>query len=81
MRPGNAISHTDYDTAVANYKSAKANVAVGKATIRQNKAALKMAKTNLGYTIIKSPICGVILARRVNIGQTVVASLTPQACF
>ncbi len=30
-----------------------------------------MAKTNLGYTVIKSPVEGVIIARRVNIGQTV----------
>jgi HlyD family secretion protein len=81
LRPGNAISHADYDMAVANYKSAKASVAIGKAAIRQNEAALKMARTNLGYTIIKSPIRGVILARRVNIGQTVVASLNAPSLF
>lgn len=81
LRPSNAISDTDFDTAVANYKAAKANVSVGKAAIRQNAASLRMAKTNLGYTTIKSPVRGVILARRVNIGQTVVASLNAPSLF
>jgi HlyD family secretion protein len=54
---------------------------VGKATIRQNKAALRTAKTNLGYTTIKSPVRGVIIDRRVNIGQTVVASLNAPSLF
>lgn len=81
LRPSNAISVTDYDTAAANYKAAKANVAVGKATIRQNEAALRVARTNLGYTTIKSPVRGVIIDRRVNIGQTVVANLNAPSLF
>jgi len=81
LRANKAIADTDYDSAVANYKSAKANVAVGKANIRQNEAALRMAKTNLGYTVIKSPVRGVIIDRRVNIGQTVVASLNAPSLF
>jgi len=81
LRANKAIADTDYDTAIANAKSAKANVAVGKATIRQNEASLRMAKTNLGYTIIKSPVRGVIIDRRVNVGQTVVASLNAPSLF
>lgn len=81
LRPSKAIADTDYDTAVANYKAAKANVAVGAATIRQNKAALRMAEVNLGYTTIKSPVRGTVIDRRVNIGQTVVASLNAPSLF
>ena len=81
LRPKKAIADTDYDAAVASYKAAKANVAVGKATIRQNKASLRVAKTNLGYTTITSPVRGVIIDRRVNIGQTVVASLNAPSLF
>lgn len=81
LKPVKAISDTDYDIAAANYRSAKANVAVGKATIRQSKAALKVAQTNLGYTTIKSPVRGVVIDRRVNIGQTVVASLNAPSLF
>jgi HlyD family secretion protein len=81
LLPSKSISRSDYDAAIANYKTAKASIAQGKATIRQNEAALKMAETNLGYTTVKSPIRGVILARRVNIGQTVVASLNAPSLF
>jgi HlyD family secretion protein len=76
-----AMSDSDYDTAFANFKAARANVAVGKAAIRQSKAALRVANINLGYTTIKSPVRGVIIDRRVNIGQTVVASLNAPSLF
>ena len=81
LLPKKAISDTDYDTALANYEAAKANVAAGKATIRQNKASVNTARTNLGYCTIKSPVRGVIIDRRVNIGQTVVASLNAPSLF
>jgi len=81
LRSKNAIAETDYDTIVANYKAAKANLEVGKANVRQQEAAVRVAKTNLGYTTIVSPVRGVILDRRVNIGQTVVASLNAPSLF
>lgn len=81
LRPTNAIAGTEYDLAVANYKAAKANVEVCKAAIAQNEAALRLAQTNLDYTIIKSPVEGKIIARRVNVGQTVVASLNAPSLF
>lgn len=82
LREKHAIAESDYDAAVMNYKTAVANVAVGKATIKANKAALDVAKTNLGYTVIRSPVRGTIIDRRVNIGQTVVAALSaPSICL
>jgi HlyD family secretion protein len=81
LRPLKAIADSDYDTYEASFRAAKANVAVGKATIRQNEASLRMAKVNFGYTVIKSPVRGVIIDRRVNIGQTVVASLNAPSLF
>jgi HlyD family secretion protein len=81
LLPRNAISATDYDTTRSNALAAKANVALGKATIKQNEAALNTAKINLGYTTIKSPVRGVIVDRRVNVGQTVVASLNAPSLF
>ena len=76
-----AIAESDYDAAVANYKVAVANVGVGEAAIKQAQAALNVAKTNLGYTIIKSPVNGTVISRRVNVGQTVVASHTAPSLF
>jgi HlyD family secretion protein len=76
LLPTKAIADTDYDLDVANYKQAVAAVAVGAATIEQAKATLKTAQANLDYCTIKSPIEGVIIDRRVNVGQTVVSSLS-----
>ncbi len=76
LRLKNAVSPADYDTAVLNHKVAVANVAAAKATIKANQASLDVARTNLGYTTIRSPVRGAIIDRRVNIGQTVVASLS-----
>ena len=75
------ISDADYVLAKSNFEVAKANIEVGKAAIAQQKSTLDLAETNLGYTIIKSPVEGTILDRRVNIGQTVVASLNAPSLF
>ena len=50
---------------------AKAAREAAKATVLQSESALALAKTNLDYTIIRSPVKGVIIDRRVNIGQNV----------
>jgi HlyD family secretion protein len=81
LRPAKAIADTDYDLAFANYKAAKANLAVGEALIMQNQAALELARTNLAYTVITSPVEGTIIDRRVDVGQTVVASLNAPSLF
>ena len=51
---------------------ANASIQAATATLRQCESALALAKTNLAYTTIKSPVKGVIIDRRVNIGQNVV---------
>ncbi len=82
------ISTADFDTYKANYEIARANVAAGHAAIAQAKAAtvqaqalLDKARRNLDFCVIKSPVSGVIIDRRVNIGQTVVASLNAPSLF
>ena len=81
LRPKGAIADTDFDLAQANYKAAVANVEVGKAVVKQSEAALELAKTNLDYTIIRSPVEGKIIDRRINVGQTVVANLNVASMF
>ncbi|HOW71454.1 MAG TPA: efflux RND transporter periplasmic adaptor subunit [Phycisphaerae bacterium] len=83
-----ALSATDFDSYEAAYETAKATVGVGEATIvqaqkavLQSEASLRRFRTNLGYCTIKSPVKGIIIARRVNIGQTVVASLNAPSLF
>ena len=88
LGPSRALSATDYDSYQAAYETAKSTVAVGEATIVQTEKAvlqtqanLDRAKTNLDYCTIRSPVKGVIVDRRVNIGQTVVASLSAPSLF
>ncbi len=75
------ISEADFLLARANHEIAKASVEVGKASILQQESALQLAETNLGYTVIKSPVRGTIIERRVNVGQTVVSSMNTPSLF
>jgi HlyD family secretion protein len=88
LGPSDALSQTDFDAARAAYEVAKANLAVGHAaiaqaqgTVTQAEAVLKRALQNLSYCTIVSPVKGVIIDRRVNIGQTVVSSLNAPSLF
>ncbi|MBF0521196.1 MAG: efflux RND transporter periplasmic adaptor subunit, partial [Nitrospirae bacterium] len=88
LGPSEALAKSAYDQYHANYEVAKANLAAAKAAVEQTKAAvlqakanLKSAQVNLGYCTIKSPVKGVIIDRRVNIGQTVVSSMSATSLF
>jgi len=74
LRVRDQVSAQDYDTAQAAFETAQANVAVAESSVALARANLEEATVNLGYTTIRSPVKGVILDRRVHIGQTVVAS-------
>jgi HlyD family secretion protein len=76
-----AIADSDYDMFRATYLTNKATLAVAQAQLAQAKANLNQAKINLGYTKIYAPVTGVIVDRRVNVGQTVVASLSAPSLF
>ena len=67
--------------AAAQVTFAKANVAKTRADLSQAQATLQRAQTNLGYCTIKSPVKGVIVDRRINVGQTVVSSLNSPSLF
>ncbi len=75
------ISQTDYDTAKANHAVARANVSVARSGVAQAQADLEKAERNLAFCTISSPVSGVIIDRRVNIGQTVVSSLNAPSLF
>jgi len=86
--PSEALAQASYDAYRSAYETARANVAVGKAAILQAKAdlaqaqaVLSRARRNLSYCTITSPVKGVIIDRRVNIGQTVVSSLNAPSLF
>ena len=84
----NILSKQQLDLAKANYDSMTASVGAAVATVTQSDAqmnqkaaALRVAQTNLNYTVIRSPIDGTVVARNVDVGQTVAASLQAPTIF
>lgn len=62
-------------------ESQRAAISAAEAEAENSQAVLKRAKTTLAYCSIVSPIDGIIIDRRVNQGQTVVASLSTPSLF
>ena len=60
---------------------AEASLQEAEASLKQAEAALKKEMRNLEYTTIKSPVDGVVVKRLVNIGQTVVSSMSASSLF
>lgn len=54
---------------------------VAKAQVAQVKSQLDREKINLAYTIIRSPINGIVIDRKVDVGQTVAASFNTPTLF
>ena len=88
LGPAKVMAESAYDSFKSALDSAIANKAVGEAAILQSKASLaaseamlQKAQRNLSYCTIKSPVNGIVIDRRVNIGQTVVASLNAPSLF
>jgi HlyD family secretion protein len=68
------ISRQDLDTSVQALEAARAQVALVEAQLAKD-------RTNLGYSVIRSPVKGVVVSREVDIGQTVAASLQTPTLF
>ena len=65
----------------AKIQAAIAQLAQARAQVQQREAALQVAKVNLAYTTIYAPIDGTVVARNVDVGQTVAASLQAPTLF
>lgn len=75
------VSQNDVDVAVTNYESAEAQVKVAEAQVKQAEAALNAAELDLKYTVIRSPVDGIVVARNVEVGQTIAASFATPNLF
>src|ERR1700680_3982870 len=75
------LAKANFDSANAAVGAAAANVTQAEAQVSQKAAALAVAQTNLNYTVIRSPIDGTVVARNVDVGQTVDASLQAPTIF
>ena len=75
------LARANYETAKASVDAAQAGIEQARAQVSQKNAAVTMARTNLDHTIIRSPIDGIVVARNVDVGQTVAASLQAPTIF
>jgi HlyD family secretion protein len=72
--PLKAASQLDLDQATAELAQSEAAV-----TIKE--AALQSSQANLGYCTITSPVDGLVIARKVDEGQTVIAAMSTPVLF
>jgi HlyD family secretion protein len=65
----------------AQAQASRSQVAQAQAQSAQAKAAVDLAQVNLKHAVIEAPIDGVVVARNVDVGQTVAASLQAPVLF
>jgi HlyD family secretion protein len=75
------VGQSELDAAETRQAMAAAQVGVARAQVVQAQAAFDLAETNLQYTRIYCPIDGIVIARRVDIGQTVAAAFQTPVLF
>lgn len=75
------ISYEEKESAEAQYFIARSDVQSAEAKLEQARSQLDSSKVDLAYTIIKSPIDGIVINRKVNPGQTVAASFQAPVLF
>lgn len=74
LLPLRATTQLDVEEAVAELTQAEASV-----TIKE--AALDQAKTDLGFCRITAPVDGIVVSRKIDVGQTVVAAMSTPVLF
>jgi HlyD family secretion protein len=75
------IAQSELDGTQTAYDAAVAQVEVNKAQAAQAQAALNQSMVDLGNTVIRSPVDGLVISRNVDVGQTVAASLQAPILF
>ena len=75
------ISQGDYDVAETALQSAKASLKAAEGSVAQNRGSLMQSRTNLRYSVIRSPVDGVVISRAIDVGQTVAASFSTPTLF
>ncbi len=95
LMPTRAITKSDFDKAEAAFNQAKAKLdgavaseaqqraqlEVARAQILQKDAIVRQRRLDLDRTVIRSPVDGVVIARNIDKGQTVAASLQAPVLF
>ena len=77
----NLVSFEEKEATETQYLSAQADIKSAEARLEQANSQLETSNVDLTYTIIKSPIDGVVINRNINEGQTVAASFQAPVLF
>ena len=75
------VSQGDVDLAHAALAQARAQVDSAQAAIRQQTASLRNTQVDIDRAVIRSPVDGVVLTRKIEPGQTVAASFSSPELF
>jgi len=75
------LPESDLETAKSTYQGAVASIQGAEAAVSQAAAAVQQSQVDLTHTVIRAPIDGVVVARNVDVGQTVAASLQAPVLF
>src|SRR5262249_39762509 len=75
------VSQATLNNDKALLEQERAQIQLDTATVAQQTAALHGATVNLGYTKIVSPIDGMVITRYIDLGQTVVSSMSASPMF
>lgn len=76
-----AATQAQYEQSQARLKFQISQVEQAKAQVAQRAAAVRGSKVDLDHTVILAPINGTVVARNVDVGQTVAASLSAPTIF
>ena len=75
------ISAVALEAAKLEVATAQAQLKSGEAQVKQAQASVNQSRVNLDHTVITAPIDGVVIARNVDAGQTVAASMSAPTLF
>jgi HlyD family secretion protein len=75
------VAQADVDSSQTAWEQAAAQKRSAEAVLQQAEGALRVARTNLEYATIHSPVNGIVISRSVDVGQTVAASFQTPTLF
>jgi len=75
------VSIEEMEAAEASYLGSKSDLISAEATLSQAKSTLDLSKVDLSYAVIRAPVDGIVIVRKVNVGQTLQSSMTAPLLF
>jgi len=75
------LSIEEIEASEATYLGAKTDLITAEASLAQAKSTLDLSKVDLAYSVIRAPVDGVVITRKVNVGQTLQSNYAAPVLF